>query len=152
MSSMPRLAGLLLLCFAACTTETGAPPAVADAWIRAAPPGAPMHAGYLTVTNPSAQPLQVVGVSSPDFERIELHVTVITDGVARMLEEDIVVVPAGSSVVFEPGARHLMLFGARRPLTLDDTVPLTIQLADATSLNVTAIVRAGPDAGAHQHH
>ena len=96
---------MLMLGLAACSSRVDAPPVVTDAWIRAAPPAASMQAGYLVISNPSARPLRLLSVSSPDFERVELHRTEIRDGVARMLAENEVEVPARGSVVFAPGGR-----------------------------------------------
>jgi copper(I)-binding protein len=133
----------------ACSPSPGPrPPSIEGAWIREAPPGASMTAGYMTVENPGGKDIELIEVRSDDFESIELHVTVTEDGVARMRREDSVVVSAGGSVEFAPGGRHLMLFGQARPLTEGDSVQLVIGLSDGTELRGTAaVVRGG-----HDHH
>jgi copper(I)-binding protein len=148
MKTAAGCAVLLLLLVAACSADAPQPPSVTDAWIRAAPPTARMHAGYLTIVNPSATALRVVGARSPDFDSIEIHQTIVDDGVARMRALPEVDVPARGRAVFEPGGRHLMLFGARRELARGDAVQLILELADAAPLTITATVGDGPASGA----
>jgi len=110
-----------------------------------------MTAGYLTVANPTDADIEIVDARSEAFDSIEFHVTVDEDGMARMRRETSVIVPAGDRVEFTPGGRHLMLFGARLPLTEGDTVDLTIVLADGRQFDVMAPVARGGQSG-HEHH
>jgi len=103
----------LLLALSGCGKD--AVPAIADAWIRSAPPGAPM-AGYLELRNPGDQILRCDSASSEAFDSVELHRSVVEDGMSRMLHGQIAEVPPRSRLRFEPGSYHLMLFGARQPL------------------------------------
>jgi copper(I)-binding protein len=146
-----RLCLLLALLAVACAPSP--PPegvSISGAWVRSAPPGAGMTAGYLTVANPTTRDVEIVEIRSDDFESIELHVTVTEDGMARMRRESSVVVPAGESVDFTPGGRHLMLFGAKRPLAEGDSVNLVVVLADGAELESVAPVTRG-DPGHHEH-
>ena len=93
------LAGLLL-----CLCAVAAPAAepwieITDAWIREAPPGATVLAGYLRATNRSDAGLDIVAIHSEVFERIELHRTVIEEGVARMLPVARLEIAAGESAI-----------------------------------------------------
>ncbi len=129
----------------------GAPPAspsVSDSWIREAPPGAGMTAGYMTVVNPTDREIEIVGVRSEDFGSIELHITTTEDGVAKMRAQDSVTVPPGGMVVFEPGGRHLMMFDPVRPLGEGDTVMMTVVLADGSEITAESKIARG----AHTHH
>lgn len=148
------LIGAVML--AACAPETESrPPQVVDPWIRQAPPGARMMAGYLVLENPGDQPRELVAVSSPDFASIEVHRTEIVDGVARMIPEPDLTVPAGGRVVFEPGGRHLMLHGPARDLSEGDSVALSFGFADGGRIDLAAPVRRGSESGdgaAHDHH
>ena len=134
---------LLVAAFTVCACQPSGPPpapSVDGAWIRAAPPGARMTAGYLTIENPTGEALRIVGARSDAFDEIELHATISEGGVARMRQESGVTVPAGGAVAFSPGGRHLMLFGPTRPLAEGDTVDLVIELADGAELSATARV------------
>lgn len=130
-----------------------AAPEVEDAWVRAGPPGASMLAGYMAVINPGGTPVVIEAVSSESFGRVELHRTVLEDGMARMRPEDSVTVPAGGRVDFEPNGRHLMLIDPVRPLSAGDAVTLRLRFADGRILETRAEVRTGagaPPAG-HRH-
>lgn len=126
--------------------------AVQDPWVRAAPPVSGMTAAYLIIENAGATPRTLQGVQSDAFERIELHRTVEEAGVARMLEQTSIGVPAGGRVVLRPGDYHLMLMGFRQPLQAGDSVELRLLFDGEEMLSVTAPVRKGaPGAEAHEH-
>lgn len=131
---------------------------ISDAWIREAPPTATVLAGYMRIDNPGAQEQTITGVTSPRFERIEMHRTEVVDGVARMLPQEQLVVPAGGSLTLEPGGLHLMLIGPTEPVAAGDTVTLRLQLGDDGNCAwAEASVKRGDDAGGmdhsqHHHH
>lgn len=155
MNAVQRLLVLSVL-LAGCAPPEQASPSVTDAWVRAAPPTAGMTAGYMTVTNPGNRPVLLTAVSSAAFDRIELHTTIMEDGIAKMREEDQVAIPAGGTVSFEPGGRHLMMFGATRPLSEGDAIALVVTFdgpegaASQARVEVEAPVRRG--VSSHEHH
>jgi copper(I)-binding protein len=154
---MPQMALKLLLLAWLCTGEAlaaGQSLAIGDAWIREAPPGAAVLAGYLRLDNPGDKALVIEAFHSQDFERIELHRTIVEDGVARMLHVDRLAVPPGDSVSLEPGGMHLMLFNPARPLRQDDRVVFSVELAGESSLRFEAVVKrvSGDDSRQHHHH
>lgn len=147
-----------ILALPACAPDPAShSPRVVDPWIRLAPPGAGMMAGYLVLENPGEQPLELVAVSSPVFSSAEVHRTEIVDGVARMIAEPALAVPAGGRAVFEPGGRHLMLHGPARDLGEGDEVTLALEFSDGARIEVQVPVRRGPEGGAagtdphHEH-
>ena len=113
---------------------------VSDAWIREAPPGTTVLAGYLKITNRGTSHATVTGVSADDFGSIEIHRTVMENGVARMLSARQLEIPAGESFVLEPGGYHLMLFDPVRPLVAGDSVELLLQIRNGACLAVNAPV------------
>lgn len=104
--------------------------AINHAWIREAPPGAPMLAGYLCLDNRSNKALTITGVESPAFSHIMMHRTEITDGMARMLRQNEVTIPAGKQVCLEPGGLHLMIPAPEQRLVAGDQVELILQFSD----------------------
>jgi copper(I)-binding protein len=131
-------------------------PQAIDPWIRLAPPGAGMLAGYMVLENPGDRAVELVSVSSPAFASIEVHRTEVTDGVARMIAEPRVSIGAGERLIFEPGGRHLMLHGPTQALAEGALVPLELVFDDGTDLQINAIVRRSADTDTdgdpHQHH
>jgi copper(I)-binding protein len=63
-----------------------------------------------------------------------MHETVIEDGIASMSALGTVVVPAGSSVEFSPGGKHLMLM---RPDENPDLVTLQFYSGDTIVLTIS---------------
>jgi len=144
---------MLLTCL--CTGEVwaaGPSLAVGDAWIREAPPGVAVLAGYLRLDNRGDKALVVEAIRSQDFERIELHRTVVEEGVARMLPVDRLEIPPGGSVSLEPGGMHLMLFNPGRPLRQDDRVAFSVELADNACQRFEAVVKRVSGDESLQHH
>jgi hypothetical protein len=120
---------------------------VSDAWVRQGPPTAQVLGAYMTLANPGAQEIAITSASSPQFETVEIHRTEIVDGMARMIPQERLAIPAGGRVALEPGGLHLMLINAKQPLAADATVRIELRLEGGGSVTVAAPVRA--DAGMH---
>jgi periplasmic copper chaperone A len=118
----------------------GTDPAVSAAWVRQVPPAARMTAGYLSIFNPGPEALVVVGAESPLFGSIEIHGTVMVDGVARMRHQETVTVPAGETVRFEPGGLHLMLMQPVDGVPSSGSIELALLLEDGQRLEFLAPV------------
>jgi periplasmic copper chaperone A len=115
-------------------------PAVTDAWVRQVPPAARMTAGYLNIHNPGPAELVIVGVESPLFGSIELHGTVMEDGVARMRHQETVAVAPGETVRFEPGGLHLMLMQPVDGIPSSGTIEMSLVLDNGERLEFIAPV------------
>lgn len=121
---------------------------VTNAWVRQGPPTAQVLAAYMTLENPGTQVITIIGAGSPQFETVEIHRTEIVDGMARMIPQDSLAIPAGERVALEPGGLHLMLINTKQPLAADATVRIELRIEGGDSLTVDAPVRA--DAGMHE--
>ena len=55
--------------------------------------------------------VKLVGVTSDDVMRMEMHETVTEDGVAKMKPLKDITIPRGETVKLEPGGKHLMIWG-----------------------------------------
>jgi len=127
---------------------------IADAWVRLAPPNAPVMAGYLTMSNAGVDPVLVTGGSSDAFERVELHDMTHEDGVMKMRKLDQIEVKVGDAVALAPGGMHLMLIGPKRAFAVGDSVDVSLQLCAETDKVVSFVVReATPEAASgHDGH
>ncbi|HZP65632.1 MAG TPA: copper chaperone PCu(A)C [Rudaea sp.] len=114
---------------------------VEHAWIRAAPPGARMLAGYATLRNVGDAPLVVTGAESPDFGDVSLHQTVEDNGVERMRPLGEVEIAPGASVELSPGGKHLMLMQPKRELGAGDKASIRMTLANGGSASTDFEVR-----------
>lgn len=134
--------GLLLGLLASASVQADdCRPLIEGAWVRAAPPGAPSLAGYLTLRNPCRDAVQVVDVESLDFGRPMIHRTEHAGGVSRMRPAGELVIEPGAELRFEPGGLHLMLMQPRRQLREGDSARFRLVLADGRRLYVEAPVR-----------
>mgnify|MGYP002622130482 CR=1 FL=1 len=137
----------LLLALAACGDDAPAVPAVSEArGFAALAPGAAAVV-YFTLHNPTDRPLAVTAVDSPLFARVELHETVLADGVARMRRLDWPVLGAGTEFALEPGGRHLMLVGPHAPVAAGTRCPLNLHFADGGELALTVELAARTGTG-----
>lgn len=133
---MMRLRSLLFVSLlAGCTLDSGVALVADDVVITTPRPGTSMTAGYLQLANRSDRPIRITSVKSPQFARVEMHETIVSDGVARMRPIESLTVGPGESLRFEPGGRHLMLMQPDEPLgdvTLyfhaDDAIVLTVHV------------------------
>ena len=127
---------LTMTALAACSAD--APPLTAENIELPAPvPGVSMGAGYLTLVNNSDREIIITDVKSPELDWVEMHETTLVDGVSRMRAVPQLEIAAKQSVVFERGAKHLMLrYPDERPgqLTLQFFAGDTLLLAVDVSL------------------
>lgn len=123
---MPTVARLIvpsLLLLAACGGES-APLSASGVTLVAPIPGQDRTVGYLTLANRGSVPLTLNRVTSREFANVEMHATIVDDGVAGMQRLDSITIAEGGSIAFEAGGRHLMLIGPREALEPGDTVTL----------------------------
>lgn len=138
---------------AASTLAVAKDPVIDRAWIREAPPGAPAHAGFMSIEGGSRD-IEIVGARSDDFGRVEIHEMLEEDGMMKMRPLERLEVAAGARVTLAPGAEHLMLFEAKRALVAGDKVTITLELAKGDPIAVEfAVAKAAPAKGDdHAHH
>jgi len=152
------LAAMLLLPGMVPATFADGDLAVHGAWIRTAPPNAPVLAGYMTVENRSSAGKSLIGATSPAFGNVTIHRTEHADGVARMTHLPKIDIAAHGKLVFQPDGYHLMLMQPKRPLRAGDRVPIELSFADDARLSVSFAVReqgmagADGDSGTHAGH
>jgi copper(I)-binding protein len=131
-----------------------APPLqVENPWIPEAPPVSSVLAGYVTLVNPSDETVTIEAVSSEVFDRVEIHRTVMQQGMARMEPQDTLTIPAHDRVQLKPGGLHLMLIKPKQALKNGDQVDLSLKLSSGDIITTRFVVkRSTADADAHQHH
>jgi hypothetical protein len=119
--------------------QTG-PLLVQNAWMRATP-GGDTAAVYLVLKNTSAEPVIVIGASSPAAGHVMIHETSTANGVSRMRMHDKLVIAPGQSVSFAPGGLHIMLSGFKKTPSIGQTVPLVLLLANGGTVQTAVAVR-----------
>ena len=126
---------ILALCslLAACADES-APLTAHSLEVSLPRPGTTKGVAYAVLTNTTSAAITITDVASPQFEAVEMHESVITDGVSRMHKLDSVTIPATGSVAFERGGKHLMLL---RPKGEPEDVTLTFNAGAVPVLAIT---------------
>lgn len=99
-------------------------------------------AGYMAIANSGAEADRLIAVETPFAKSAQVHTTETgADGVARMIHlPDGVEIPAGDTVVLEPGGMHIMLMGLTRTLTKGDMVAATLVFEHAGPVAVEFMV------------
>ena len=125
---------------------------IANAWIAEAPPTSKVMAGYMDIKNPSDTTLEITRVASADFSSIEIHRTVHEDGMARMLRQTGITVPANGSFELKPGGYHLMMFNPARAFKAGDSTQLIFTLADGSASRFDVTVKKASGYADNGHH
>lgn len=111
---------------------------ISDGYVMAPLKGRDIAAGYFIAENQGAA-ISLVAASSP-MASIEIHTHTLVDGVMQMRKVDAVELPEETSVAFEPGGFHLMMFGFTQALGQTDT-PVTLTLSTGEELIVSLPIR-----------
>ncbi|RUM94143.1 MAG: hypothetical protein DSZ28_04665 [Thiothrix sp.] len=114
------------------------------AWIREAPPGMQMMAGYVTIQNNNEKDIVILSAASETFMDIEMHKTEVTDSTARMVKQENLPIPAGGSLELSPGGYHLMLMMPSTPLKIGDKVKIDFTLKDGSTSSTEFKVLKSP--------
>ena len=124
-----------------------------QAWIRVLPGDLPAGA-YVVLENGGDQLATLHGARSDRYASVMLHRSSADGGMNRMAMVDSLVIPAHGKAALSPGGYHLMLGKANPPVKAGDTVKLTLQFADGSTLDADFAARPAnaTDAGdVHDH-
>ncbi len=113
---------------------------VNDAWARATPPGAPMGAVYLRITNPTGMPIRVTEITTPVAKISEIHESVVKDGMSRMRAVEPFIVEPGATQSLQPGGKHIMLMRLTEPLKQSSKFSLTLSGSNGYKTDVEVVV------------
>lgn len=116
-------------------------------WAAPTPAGVNVSAGYLVINNPTADDDHLLGATSPRAERVEVHEMTMDGAVMQMRAVENLIIPAGQSVTFSPGGKHLMFFGVAEAFAEGQDIPVHLTFEHAGAIDVTLPVhRAPPEA------
>lgn len=126
---------------------------IANAWARQSPSAATAGAVYLDITSEKADSLIGVSVPASVAKMAQLHEmapaagttdTTVAGGMTGemvMQHVDKIELAAGSTVSLKPGGYHVMLMELAKPLTVGDTIELTLTLGSGKTVTVSVPVR-----------
>lgn len=137
---------LAALVGAGCATKEEAAPVsnaleARSAWARPADSGA-TSAVYFVLGNGGPASDTLTGVESSGLaDATGMHVSTQHDGMMHMSQVTSLPVPGDDSVAFRPLGAHVMLTGLQRPLSVGDSVSITLRFISGRSVEVRAGVR-----------
>jgi len=111
---------------------------VKDAWARPGLAGGNSGA-FFVIDNPGAADT-LLSASSDVANAVELHKTVMEDGVMQMIQQNSVPVPKGETA-FAPGGLHVMLIGLNNDLPVGDSFDVTLNFEAAGEQTITVEVK-----------
>jgi copper(I)-binding protein len=132
---------LILILTSACGGTDGM--TVEDAWSRPAFLG-DNSAIYLKIVNGSELDDNLIGASTDVAGAAEIHLSRMDEAGNMTMElQNLIVLPAGSSLDFTPGGLHIMLVNLMKDLSVGDSFPVTLEFQRAGDMTVQVEVR-GP--------
>ncbi len=125
---------------------------IVDGWAPATPGAATVAAGYLTISNGTAETDRLIGASSTKAGRVEIHEMTMDGDMMQMRAVNGVDVPAETSVSLIPGGLHLMFLEVTAPFEDGESVPLTLTFERAGVIETTLTVRPRSEDQSHGAH
>lgn len=140
------------LALAGCQQPAEQPLSVEDAWVRLPAASGRPAAAYFTLKGGKTEE-QLISVGSPLAIRSELHDMKMEGGVMKMAPmEGGVSLPAGGTVAFAPGGKHVMLFDISPDASPSKPFPLTLRFASGATLETDARAQAPGDPAPAEDH
>lgn len=93
---------------------------------------------FAEFTNHTDSDITIVGGSAEIASMVETHEVIMSSGEMKMQKkEGGIVIPAGETVILEPGGLHIMLMGLKKAILDGDKVTLTIDFDGYEDQTVT---------------
>ncbi|HUI31373.1 MAG TPA: copper chaperone PCu(A)C [Candidatus Acidoferrales bacterium] len=113
---------------------------VEDAYVRPVAKGM-TSAGYFRISNSSDIPDTLYDVKADFAEMAQLHESYRENGLVGMRRVEFVVVPADSSIEFEPGGYHIMLMSVKENLKIGMKLRFKLFFKQNGTVEVDAVVK-----------
>jgi len=102
-------------------------------------------AAYFTLHG-SGKDNTLISISTEYAIRSEMHESMKMGGMSSMKPIDHLPLPAGGTIAFEPGGKHLMLYDVNPEIVPGRTLALTFTFSDGARVQYPALVIAAGDA------
>jgi len=118
---------------------------VDEAVVRLNPVPENPSAGYMKIHGGDVR-VKLQGVTSDFVQRIEMHETITKDGIASMNPAEQMDVPAGETVSFEPGGKHIMIWGISGSSIEKGLLPIQMVFSNGDNILVNAVIEKAGEA------
>lgn len=102
-------------------------------WVRIPPGGRDVTAGFITVN--ANYNTRLVGMTTTEAERIEMHTMAMEGDVMRMREVEGYDIRAGETFRLSSGGDHLMIFGLADGALDDGQLSVTLEFEDGARVD-----------------
>jgi periplasmic copper chaperone A len=116
---------------------------ITDPWIRSAPINAPALGLFMQITNNSDRDLRLTSAHVEGYQRVELHRTIDSNGMMKMVRQEFMPIPAHSKLHLKPGSWHIMLIKPDRVPSEGERVMVSLRFNDGSAQVIRASVRKG---------
>jgi periplasmic copper chaperone A len=103
---------------------------ISNGYVRAVPPAQPNTAAFMQLHNSGNSPHALVNAKTTHANIVELHTHTMEDGMMKMRQVDKIDLPAGDTVLLQPGGLHVMLIDL--VAALPEEVALTLVFEDGS--------------------
>lgn len=107
-----------------------------DLIIYAPRAGSSVTAGFTNISNSTGETISIDAITSPQFNIVEIHETIIDNGVAKMLKIEKLIIDNDESVALKPGGKHLMLIDAKKVILEGEEINLIVKLSNDQTMNL----------------
>jgi copper(I)-binding protein len=106
---------------------------------------------FMEITNPSSNEITLIGGCS-DSGMVEIHETVMgADGMQMQEINGGIEIPAGDTVVLQPGGLHVMIMNLNSDVVAGDEVSVELEFDGHPNVSVTATAKPS-EAGDEEYH
>lgn len=123
---------------------------IRGAWSPEAAPVARVMAAYMEISNKDAKNSYITDISSPQFNKVEIHSMYHKDGMMRMEKQDKLKLPSGKTTSLEPGGYHVMLFKPKKWYQAGSKLTVHITIDNKNTFKIIVPVIKDQDGG-HKH-
>lgn len=129
--------------------------AVTDLWVKSSDTSVVggMTAVYGEITNNTGAEIVLMGGTTSVAGMVEIHEMASIDGEMKMQKiEGGLVIPAGKTVVLEPGGNHMMLMQLTKDIVAGEKITVTFDFDGAEDLTFDSITAKPAMGGDEQYH
>ena len=114
---------------------------IENTWSPDAPPVVKVMAGYMKIHNLSNKDIKIQSAKSGLFNKVEIHLTQIKNGMTKMVKQENLNIKAKNHVELKPGGLHMMLMGKLKPISKGSTIPITLTFDNGEVINISLKVK-----------
>lgn len=114
---------------------------IENTWSPEAPPVVKVMAGYMKIYNISNKDIKIQSAKSNLFNKVEIHLTQMKNGMMNMIKQENLNIEAKSHIELKPGGLHMMLMGRLKPISKGSVIPVTLTFDNGETMNINLKIK-----------